>query len=212
MKKMINKTTITATVLCLLPIALAAVLYGQLPARIAVHFNDAGSPNQYLPKAMAAFGLPILLAVINLYVHFRIYNDPKVENSAASLRFLSKWIVPAVSFIMVPVTLFLAMGKNIPISMIGGAMAGLVIIISGNYLPKCRRNYTMGIRLPWTLDNEDTWYHTHRFTGFIWVIGGSMIAANAFLRIPYLTIILIFCIVVLPFGDSYLYYQKVSKK
>ena len=30
---------------------------------------------------------------------------------------------------------------------------GLIFIVIGNYLPKCRHNYTVGIRLPWTLDN-----------------------------------------------------------
>lgn len=30
-----------------------------------------------------------------------------------------------------------------------------MFVAAGNYLPKCRQNYTMGIKLPWTLADED---------------------------------------------------------
>lgn len=212
MKKMKNKTTIISTVLCLLPIVLAVLFYEQLPDQIAVHFDHAGNPDRNIPKSAAAFGLPVLFAVINLYTHFRLYNDPKVENSSLSLRTLSKWLIPALSLIMVPVTLFMALGKRIPVVMIAGALSGLVIIICGNYLSKCQKNYTIGIKLPWTLDSEDTWFHTHRTAGFVWVAGGIVIASNAFLGLPYLTIIIIACLLIIPFIDSYLFYQKQIKK
>ena len=40
-------------------------------------------------------------------------------------------------------------------------LLGIVLIVVGNYLPKCRQNYMIGIKLPWTLDNEENWdYNT----------------------------------------------------
>ena len=66
----------------------------------------------------------------------------------------------------------------------------------------------MGIKLPWTLDNEDNWFMTHRFVGFIWVIGGLIITANAFLSMPYITIGVVALLVAVPFVYSYLYYRK----
>jgi len=201
-----NKAAVLSTGLCLLPIALSILLYNGLPERIAVHFDNAGTPDSYLPKALAAFGLPLLLAGVNLYAHFRLSADPKVENSAASLRILAKWLVPVVSLIIMPVTLFTAMGKNVPIVMIVTAIAGLAIVISGNYLPKCKRNYTIGIKLPWTLDDEENWNHTHRFSGFVWAAGGMLIIAGAFLEIPYLTAAVAACLIILPVGYSYLFF------
>ena len=32
---------------------------------------------------------------------------------------------------------------------------GLLFIVVGNYLPKCRQSYTIGIKLPWTLASEE---------------------------------------------------------
>lgn len=39
----------------------------------------------------------------------------------------------------------------------------------------------MGIRLPWTLDNEDNWNHTHRFAGYAWIIAGVLTLLSVFL-------------------------------
>ena len=203
-----NKTAILSTALCLLPIVLAAVVYDGLPQQIAIHFDGAGNPDNYAPKAMAAFGIPLLLAAINLYSNFRVTRDPKVENASSALRMLSKWLVPILSIILVPVTLFTAMGKQIPIVMIASAIAGAAFVICGNYLPKCKRNYTIGIKLPWTLDNEDNWNRTHHFSGFVWVVGGFIVIANAFVRIPYLLIAVVICLLLLPFLYSYLFYRR----
>ena len=32
-----------------------------------------------------------------------------------------------------------------------------MFLVVGNYLPKCKQTYTVGIRLPWTLADEDNW-------------------------------------------------------
>lgn len=204
-----NRSTILSTIVCLLPIILSVVLYSRLPEQVAVHFNNLGEADNYLPKAVAAFGLPLILAVINLYSHFRVNKDPKRENASDSLKSLTQWIVPVISVILVPVTLFMALGVNLPILLIAQALAGVVVVICGNYLPKCKRNYTIGIKLPWTLDSEDNWNKTHRFAGFIWVIGGIGILLNAFLNISWIVMItIIVLLVVIPFVYSYFLYKK----
>ena len=35
------------------------------------------------------------------------------------------------------------------------AVLGAMLIVVGNYMPKARQNYTIGIRIPWTLANEE---------------------------------------------------------
>ncbi len=207
-----NKTTILSTVLCLLPILLAVAVYDKLPQQIAIHFSATGNPDNYAPKAFAAFGIPLLLAAVNLYSNFRVNTDPKVEKASASLRLLSRWLLPLLSVVIVPVTLFLAMGKQIPIVMITSALTGCVVVICGNFLPKCRRNYTIGIKLPWTLDNEDNWNRTHRFAGFVWVFGGFLIIINAFIHISYLLIAVVIGLLLLPPIYSYSLYRKQVKE
>ena len=212
MDKKTNKTLIISTILCLLPIVLGLVLYESLPDEIAIHFDSAGRPDNYLPKALAVFGLPVLLAAINVYLHFRLNSDPRRENASASLKAASRWALPLIALVLMPVTLFMAMGSPLPVVMVAKAMAGLVIAVCGNYLPKCRRNFTVGIRLPWTLASDENWRRTHRFAGFVWVTGGLIMTGDAFLSIPYVSLIVIVLLVVLPSVYSYVTYMNQDKK
>lgn len=204
-----NKSTLISTLICFFPIIPAIMLYNKLPAQIAVHFNSAGIADGYLSKPIALFGLPTLLAAINVYSHFRINKDPKSENASIRLKELLKWLIPLISITMIPTSIFKSMGINIPIVFISQTILGLVIIICGNYMPKCKQNYTVGIKLPWTLHDEDNWNKTHRFSGFIWVVGGIIILLNAFLNISfYITLISIIMLVIFPFIYSYTLYKK----
>ena len=39
-------------------------------------------------------------------------------------------------------------------------------------------NYFLGIRTPWTLQNEEVWKSTHELGGVVWFIGGSVIVLS----------------------------------
>ena len=51
---------------------------------------------------------------------------------------------------------------------------GLVFIIMGNYMPKTRRNSTIGFRFPWTLYNDTTWNRCNRFASYVMMIAGMI--------------------------------------
>ena len=61
-------------------------------------------------------------------------------------------------------------------------MLGLLFLIIGNYLPKARQNYTIGIKIPWTLANEENWNRTHRLAGYLWMICGILMIFNCLTR------------------------------
>ena len=208
MKSKISKQVFLSTVLCLLPIVLGLVLYGKLPEQIAVHFDSTGAPDNYLPKSITVFGLPVIFAVLNMITHFRLNHDPRNDSVSLRLKQAAKWALPVIAVIVMPITLFLSMGAPIPIGTIVASLVGIVIVICGNYLPKCKQNYTAGIKLPWTLHSQENWNKTHRFAGFLWVICGFMMIANAFLAWPYAGIILLAAMVVLPPVYSYLLFKK----
>lgn len=207
MKKKLDMNLLITTAICLMPIVLALIVYDELPERVAVHFNFSGNPDNYFPKALVAFGLPFFFAAVNVYMHFRLNNEPKSQNISSTVKILSKWAVPVVSITMIPITLFMAMGVKINITMIATAFAGVVIVIFGNYLPKCKRNYTVGIKLPWTLDSEENWNKTHRFSGFVWAIGGMIFIVNAFFTLWYIEATILFVLVTAPFVYSYVFFK-----
>ena len=47
---------------------------------------------------------------------------------------------------------------------------GVMFIGLGNYMPKLKQNYTIGIKVPWTLNSEENWNMTHRMAGKEYVI------------------------------------------
>lgn len=114
------------------------------------------------------------------------------------------------TLILVPITLFTGLGYDIPIADIVPALVGLLLIVVGNYLPKSKQNYTVGIKIPWTLNNETNWNKTHRLAGYVWIIGGLLMFANSFLKILWLPvfIIIISAMIFFPLVYSYILYKK----
>lgn len=217
-----NKTVLLllTSVICLLPLILSIVLYNGLPEQMAIHWNSDGSPDTFVPKAIAAFGLPFLFFAINLYSKLRLYNDPKrsENNHAQAVQMISTWIPPLSSLILAPMTLFIAMGATVPINMIVSTFTGILLVICGNYLPKCRQNYTIGIKLPWTLYDADNWNKTHRLAGYLWMLAGIILMVGTFLLtnstfsgFPML-VILVVLLVMIPALYSYGLYSKTRKE
>lgn len=52
---------------------------------------------------------------------------------------------------------------------------GLLFIAMGNFFPTITQNKTLGIKISWTLDNEQCWKLTHRFGGKVFVIAGFLL-------------------------------------
>lgn len=205
-----KRLLLITTIICLLPILLSITLYDKLPNLVAIHFNAAGEANNYAPKYIAAFGLPVLMAVLNIIPFLAINNDQRKENSPEIMKQLCLWIIPLLSITLNPITLFKALGANIPINIIVSAILGILFIIMGNYLPKCKQNKTIGIRLPWTLESTDNWNKTHHFSGYLWILGGIIITISTFLNIKlaaYVLFITIAIMVIAPTIYSYRIYK-----
>ena len=209
-----KRTMIITSILCLLPEILSVILYQRLPEQIAVHRNSAGEINGYLPKAMAAFGMPVVFLLLNIFSNISLLYDPRRMNQPKALRTVGIWMVPLISLILVPATLIMSLGVKFPISTFSFILTGIVLIITGNYLPKSRRNYVMGVRLPWTFHDSDNWNKTNRLAGRIMVGGGFVILVSGFLHVNFVfqevpvLILVVVLIVVIPYFYSFALYKK----
>lgn len=210
MKKRIDLLLIVTTAVCLLPMILGAVLYRQLPDQVPVHFDAAGVPNGYAPRAFACFGLPLILAGLNLFSHFSLHSDPRRAHAAPAVKVFVKCLIPLIALIVVPLTLFAGLGRTLPLPLILSVLVGVILIVAGNYLPKSRQNYTVGIKLPWTLHSEDNWNRTHRLAGILWVICGLLFILSGLFQLhAAITLpVLLGLAVIVPFVYSYLLYRK----
>lgn len=137
--------------------------------------------------------------------------DPKQKGQGKKPLRLVLWIVPVLSLVLCAVDYLIWTKQDFPIHTIFLLLFGVMFMAIGNYLPKCRQNYTIGIKVCWAYTSEENWNATHRFGGRVWVIGGLVIALGAFLpqslSIP-LMFVSIFVLVLLPMVYSYRYYCR----
>jgi uncharacterized membrane protein len=207
---------IVSSIVCLSPIILALMVYDELPEQLPIHWNLFGQPTRYTDKAISAFGIPIILLIINFLI--RISMKRTTKNYPKAIHGISYWIIPFLSISLVPLMLYGSMEVKIPIQRIVIILFGALFILSGNYIPKTKLNYFFGIRLPWTLNDSDNWNKTHRLAGFLWVIGGLILIIISFLTLDYsiMQIILIsgigIMIIVPVFYSCFLYMKGKNQR
>jgi len=101
-----------------------------------------------------------------------------------------------------------ALGKDVRVEMVMPVFIGILLAIVGNYLPKCKQNYTIGIKIPWTLNNEENWNRTHRFAGRLWVVCGFVIMLTGFFGGFWVFLPIVVLMVLAPLAYSYLLHRK----
>ncbi len=178
--KINKKYVIIGCIICLLPSVFGVAMWNKLPTEIPIHWNAAGEIDNYVPKWIAVFILPLFLAAMNLVCHITSARDKRKDNYSKALTAMTYWLLPIVSLIACPICIFAAVGVNVKIQVIIPPLVGLMLVFVGNYLPKCKQNSTMGVKLPWTLSSEENWNRTHRVTGWLWLISGLCIIVLAF--------------------------------
>ena len=95
------------------------------------------------------------------------------------------------------------------------ALMGIVFIVVGNYLPKCKQSYTVGIKLPWTLNDEENWNRTHRMGGKLWVASGIILLLSMLLPASAMVVVVLAVIgvaVFVPTVYSYLLFREKEKR
>lgn len=206
-KKNLPKLIITSLI-TLIPIVIGLILWDKLPDQVPMHWNAQGEVDGYGTKFQAVFLMPLVLVAFHWTCVLGTSLDPKKQNINDKIFTLVLWIIPVISLLCNSMVFATALGHKVSVEIIMPLFMGALFVIIGNYMPKCKQSYTVGIKLPWTLDNEENWNKTHRLAGFLWVIGGVIIMATAFLGAFWLFFIVLIPMVIVPFVYSYLLYKK----
>ena len=204
MKSKLSKLTVITTLIALLPVILGIVLYDSLPDTVATHWGINNEPNGWSPKWVACFGIPVFMAAINIVMGTVTENTDKMNNTSPVVLNISRWIIPVLSLVMVPMTLYSALGVQIDIGKLVCTLLGVLFAVIGNYMPKCRPNYYVGIRVPWTLASEENWRRTHRVGGYAWMTGGIVVVVAAWLGWDEISFAAMMALAVIPIVYSFI--------
>lgn len=170
---------VVSSVAVLLPMLVGVLFWNGLPEWMPVHWDGSGSPDGYAVKWIGVFVSPLVLLLVHWLGLFLTLRDPGNERQNKKVLGLVFWIVPVISLAMGGLMYTLAMNHPIPQEQINALMFGLLFVVFGNYMPKIRRNSTLGIKVPWTLSSDENWNKTHRFASKLWIVAGLAIFITA---------------------------------
>ncbi len=204
-------TLIVASVVTLLPILIGVILWNRLPDTMAIHFGANNTADGFSGKPFAVIGLPLILLAVEWIAAIVTSHDPKKQNISPKMFTFMLWIAPVISLIGAAAMYTYGLGTPVDVMLVSGLVLGLLFIVIGNYMPKSRQNYTVGIKLPWTLANEENWNRTHRLAGFVWVACGIVMLVLTLIRIENPVWMLPLLVVIAAVPVVYSYWLHVKK-
>jgi uncharacterized membrane protein len=202
------KTLIITSILTLLPILAGLYLWNTLPEQVPSHWDVNGEIDGWSSKPFFVFGLPCIMLAVQWLCVLGTAADPKKANHSGKVMQLVLWIIPVLSIILSAMTYMVVLGHSVRVEVIMPLIIGLVFTIIGNYLPKCKQSYTVGIKIPWTLDSEENWNRTHRFAGRLWLVCGLGIMLTAFIGGFWVFLPIDLVMVLAPMVYSYVLHRK----
>lgn len=164
-----------------------------------------------IPAILMKSGMPLILLLIHLVCIFVTSKDKSNQGQNPKVFRLIFWICPIVALYTSGINYLVISGKYTGIEELSIGLFGLLFMIIGNYLPKCKMNAVIGIKIPWTYSSEENWNRTHRFGGKVWVICGILMMCTVFMPANICTIVMVglfVAMILIPTLYSYLFYKK----
>ena len=202
------KTLIITSILTLLPILAGLYLWNTLPEQVPSHWDVNGEIDGWSSKPFFVFGLPSIMLAAQWLCVLVTAADPKKANHSGKVLHLVLWIIPLLSIILSAMTYIAVLGHAVRVEVVMPLIIGLIFTIIGNYLPKCKQSYTVGIKIPWTLHSEENWNRTHRFAGRLWLVCGFGIMLTAFVGGFWVFLPIVLVMALAPTVYSYLLHRK----
>ena len=202
------KLLVIASIVTLLPMVVGLLLWNQLPQQMPSHWNAAGEIDGWSSKPFSVFGMPLILLAFQWVCVIATGADPKKTNHSDKIIHLVFWIIPVLSVVLHAIIYLVAMGKEVQVETVMPVLLGLVFAVVGNYLPKCKQSYTIGIKIPWTLNSEENWNKTHRLAGRLWLVCGIVMMVTGFFGGVGMVAGIALVMVVVPLVYSYILYRR----
>jgi len=150
-------------------------------AQVAIHFDLSGAPDQWAKAWPGLFILPAVTVVIAILLSILPLSGAWGNTLRGSQAYET---IAVAAIIVMALTEFLlvlaALGFAANAARFLTALMGGMFVVLGNILGKVRRNMWVGIRIPWTLADEDNWDKTNRYAGRLMVAVGVVLFAAAF--------------------------------
>lgn len=202
--------------IALLPLLYLVFVWNSLPEKVPLHWNLEGEIDNWGSKYTLiglVFFMPILTYILMLVVP-KIDPKKRIETMGGKYDQF-KFILVAFMSVLSIFIIYISKNQKLSSPSMIVVLVGILFVFMGNYFKVIKPNYFIGIKTPWTLENEDVWKLTHLLAGKMWVIGGIVIVICS-LIVPedlnfYIFMSITAVISFVPLVYSYLIYQKTKK-
>ena len=199
---------VLVTLICL---AIGLWAYPGLPDRVPTHWNARGEVDGWSGRTFGVFFLPALtLAMIGLFAWLPAADKHFYESFAGAYGFIRAIIVVFFNAIYL-VSIFAALGYIVNTSFIVRLGLPLLFIALGDQMGRVKRNWFVGIRVPWTLASDENWRRTHRWGAKSMVLCGALSLLTLPFKAPAAAMLqfgLIMAGVIAPVAYSYLLFRR----
>jgi immunity protein, SdpI family len=210
---------VVAILLVAISAGAAAWLSPQLPDRIPTHWNIRGEVDGYGGK-WTLYLMPIMTSGMLVLFYFLPALSPKsfeVDTSRPTYLYIMVLVVGLFSYIqgVLLYTVYQTMAKQPSVDIGRAFIAGMFLFfgLMGNVIGKVRKNFYIGIRVPWTLASDRVWNDTHRMAAWLWVGAGVIGFASIVLGLPiYVAIALLVAAGLIPVIYSFIHYKALEQR
>jgi uncharacterized membrane protein len=199
--------------------AATAWLYTSLPEQIPTHWNIRGEVDGYGGK-WTLFIFPAIMVGMLVMFYFLPVLSPKqfeVDAFRATYLFIMVLVVGLFAY-MDGIMLYVVhqtVAKHATVDLGRAFLAGLFLFFAllGNVMGKVRKNFYIGVRVPWTLASDRVWNDTHRLAAWVWVSAGVIGFAMIVLGAPILAAFgLLIVSALIPVVYSFVHYKSLEQR
>ena len=209
------KKEIPFIAVALLPFVYLAYIWNRLPEKVPMHWNGAGEIDRYGDKKELVAILFMLVGITYFVFLIIPYIDPKqkLQNMGNKLNNLRLILALFMSALAIYILYSVQQKTSNPVLIF--PLVGLLFAFLGNYFKTIKPNYFIGIKTPWTLENEEVWKKTHLMGGKLWFVGGLLMAMTFVLPndVQFYTFMGITAVIsIVPIVYSYLEFKKIKNQ
>lgn len=171
-------TLLASLLCCLLPVLLGLRLWDKIPALVQTGITDSEGADDSMPRAVLVFGVPALMAALDLICHAQLWLHQRAERlPPLSIRLLGRWGVPVAATLLCPLWLLRAAEVEGSPAFWVPCLLSLLLLLSGAHFLDLPRGAKTGFRLKSILYKEEAWRRTHTLAGVCWMAAGLLLLA-----------------------------------
>lgn len=183
-------------------VIVSAVAYPYLPDPTPVHWNARGEADSFVGKPVGPFLLPLIMVVV---AALPLPLPAAVGSAGRRIRLA---VLALMAYLHGVVTLF-TLGYPLSLPDVVVAGLGVLFIVVGDALGKVRRNALVGLRMPWTLMDDEVWLRSNRVAGRAMVLAGLALVVGGVVGVGLWALVVMVPMTIVPVVHSYVTWKRL---